>query len=62
MSILLKAVYRFSAIPMKNTSSVFSQTYKTIPKFVWKYKRPGLAKVFLNKNKTGGIAIPDMKK
>ena len=47
MSILPKAIYRVNAIPIK----------QIISQFVWKYKKPQIAKSILRKkNGTGGIA------
>ena len=62
MTILLKAICRFSAIPSRILIAFFTKLEQVINKFVWKHRRPLIAKTILRKNnEAGGITLPDFR-
>ena len=62
MTTLTNTIYRFNMILIKSPTAFFTELEQKISQFIWKHKRPQIAKAVLrNNNGAGGINFPGFR-
>ena len=62
MTLLSNAIYRFNVISIKLPMAFFTELKQYFSQFIWKHKRPRIAKAVLRKkNGAGGINLSDFR-
>ena len=55
MAILSNAIYRFNVMSIKLPRASFTELEQKISRFLWKHKRPQIAKAVLRKKNGAGV-------
>ena len=62
MTLLSNAIYRLNVISIKLPMAFFTELKQYFSQFIWKHKRPQIAKAVLRKkNGAGGINFPEFR-
>ena len=62
MTVLPNTIYRFNVILIKSPKPFFTELEQNISQFIWKHKRPQIAKAVVRKNNgAGAINLPDFR-